>query len=1168
MAEDNKDLKSEVSQKEEETLKFWQENKIFEKTVATPAGAEPVGEFVFYDGPPFATGKPHFGHLLPTSLKDAIPRYQTMKGKRVRRRWGWDCHGLPIENIVEKELGLTDKASVEEFGLAKFNEKAREMVLRYTYEWERIIPRMGRFVDMDNDYRTMDWSYTETTWWIFKELYDKGLIYEGYKAMHICPHCETPLSNFEVNQGYKDVTDISVTVKFALTDQLNTFLLAWTTTPWTLPGNVALAVGLEIEYSRVTYQGADYIVASDRLKEVFKEGDFSVVETFLGQALIGKAYSPAFDYFSSNEALENKENGWQVYGADFVSTEEGTGIVHIAPAFGSDDMELGKEKNLPFIQHVSMNGRFTPEVTDFAGQAVKPKADPQATDIEIIKYLAGKDLLFSKAKIVHSYPHCWRCDAPLLNYATTSWFVDVSSFRDKLVLANSEVNWIPDHIKDGRFGKWLAGARDWAISRTRFWGSPIPVWKCESCQEVKVFGSLADYAKHFPSSGNNFIFLRHGQSESNTNNIMSSAIENPHHLTELGQEQAKQAGLSLKEKNIDLIFASPLVRTKETAEIVVEQLGLTSEDIIFDERIKEVQAGDFNNRPIEEYRNYFTGIADKFDRPCPGGETLAQLKQRVGDFLFDIDKQYQGKNILIISHEYPIWLLASVAAGLNQTETVAIKEGHDDFVTTGEIKEVTLVTLPRNDKHELDFHRPYVDEATFPCQCGGSFKRIPEIFDCWFESGAMPYAQEHYPFSEGEDFDPKNGKGLPADFIAEGLDQTRGWFYSLLVLSVALFGKAPYKNVIVNGLILAEDGRKMSKRLNNYPDMNLTLDKYGADAHRFYLLSSPAVRSEDFNFSEKGLAEVYRKNILRLENVASFFYLYKTDDLVIPAELDLSNILDRWIVSRLSETQIEIETNMDKLMLDRALRPIETFIDDLSTWYLRRSRERFKSDNENDSRQATETTGYVLLQFAKILAPFVPFLSERLYLSLPIENKKESVHLEAWPTYLPVETEVIANMTLARNLVEEALALRQKSGLKVRQPLSSLTVKDQVLSGQVDVLEIVKDEINVKEILFDENLTDKLSLDTDLTEALRLEGLARDLIRQIQDQRKKLGLKPTDRVVVYVDTQDFGRQVIEEFNQIISEAVGADEVLLSTGLEAESSLELDDLSFGIKIEVL
>ncbi|HYF10364.1 MAG TPA: class I tRNA ligase family protein, partial [Candidatus Paceibacterota bacterium] len=508
--EEKKTGKSDVALKEEATQRFWEERDIFKKS--ENRGEE---EFVFYDGPPFATGLPHYGHILAGTIKDAIPRYQVMRGKRLRRRWGWDCHGLPLENQIEAELGIKTKKDIEELGVATFVEKARSAVLRYAEDWKRIIPRLGRFVDMEDDYRTMDSTYTESVWWAFKTLYDKDLIYKNFKSMHLCPRCGTTLSNFEVNQGYKDITDLSVTIKFHLKPgqkfgkyetKDTAYLLAWTTTPWTLPGNVALAVNTDFSYTALRVAGVQelYILASDRVAEVFKEKDVEIVhDDIKGEDLVGLEYTPLFDYYV-NENLDNKENAWKVYAAPYVTLEDGTGIVHLAPAFGAEDMLLARQHKIPLIHHVGMDGKFTDKVRDFAGLEVKPKDDHQRTDIEIVKYLAHNNLLFAKAKVTHSYPHCWRCDTPLLNYAATSWFVKVPEIKSQIVKENKEIHWVPQSVGEYRFGNWLEGSPDWAISRSRFWGAPLPVWENAESGKRLVIGSLEELRVHMPRSGNRY----------------------------------------------------------------------------------------------------------------------------------------------------------------------------------------------------------------------------------------------------------------------------------------------------------------------------------------------------------------------------------------------------------------------------------------------------------------------------------------------------------------------------------------------------------------------------------------------------------------------------------------------------------------------------------------
>ena len=1109
-ADGEKMEKSEIAKKEEEILRFWQENKIFEKTEEKLS----TEEFVFYDGPPFATGLPHYGHILAGTIKDAIPRYQTMKGKRVKRRWGWDCHGLPLENIIEEELGLKTKKDILDYGIDKFNAAAKKAVLRYTDDWKWIVPRLGRFVDMDNDYKTMDASYTESVWWIFKTLYDKGLIYEGYKSMHICPRCETTLSNFEVNQGYKDVKDLAVTVKFELIDKPNNYLLAWTTTPWTLPGNVALAINPVIDYVAVTGDepGNVYIVAKERVEAVFGQ-KAKIVDEFKGQELVGKKYRPVFDYYAADESLKNRENGWQVYPADFVTTEEGTGIVHIAPAFGEDDLKLGQDKELPFVQHVGMDGRFKPEVKDWAGELVKPKDEPDKIDVEIIKYLAGKNLLFAKEKVTHSYPHCWRCETPLLNYAASSWFVKVSAFRDKLVAANQNIGWTPTHIKEGRFGRWLEGARDWAISRSRFWGAPLPVWQCDTCNQVKVIGSLPELAEQLPKAQNRYLALRHGEAESNVANRVSSQVDNQDNLTDIGRQKSAEVGQELKREGVDLIISSDFLRTKATAEIVADELSINREQIIFDPRLREIDAGELEGETWEHYQDFFRHHKHELEKKIPNGESLLDVRARVMNLLFELERDYAGKTILLVSHGLPVFSLLAGAKGVPDDKLADLKEGAGD-IKRSQIYEVEFNLLPRDERYSIDLHRPHIDELKLKCACGGEMVRVPEVFDCWFESGAMPYGQVGYRGEPLPEFNPISGEGYPAEFIAEGLDQTRGWFYSLLVLGVALFDRSPYKNVIANGLVLAEDGQKMSKRLRNYPDPLEVVNCYGADALRFYLLSSPVVRAEDLNFSETGVAEVSRQVIARLLNVVQFYNTYTSEaDLGEARPVATSHILDEWILARLYQIIEQTGRAFDNYELDRAARPLAEFIDDLSNWYLRRSRDRFHSDDQRDRESAIATTRLVLRETAKLVAPFLPFTAERVWQTLLIPGDAESVHLADWPTLGEVREEVINYMSQTRRLVELLLAERSESGIKVRQPLGRAIIKSEL---PAEYLALVKDEVNLKAIEVDPSQFNEVALDTEISPALRAEGQARELVRQLQEARKQQGLKPGDLAVATI----------------------------------------------------
>ena len=918
MAEEQQSPKSKIADREEQILAFWQKDNTFKKTLEKKS---PKGEFVFYDGPPFATGLPHYGHVLPSTIKDVIPRFKTMQGYHVPRKWGWDCHGLPVENIVEKELGFKSKKDIVDHGVEKFNASAKETVMRYADDWRKIIPRLGRWVDMVNDYRTMDTSYTESVWWSFKTLHDKGLVYEGFKSMHLCPRCETTLSNFEVTQGYKELTDTSVFVTFPIDGLANTFAVAWTTTPWTLPGNVALAVNPELQYAFVCITasnapelpaGNTYIVGADEaiLKRVFgkesfqfdpsaKVGSFTwngqavsfeAKKGVLGKTLIGQRYRPLFDYYAKEGALQNRDHGWKIYGGSFVTESDGTGIVHIAPAFGEDDYNLAIQEKLPFVQHVATNGTFKQEVTDFAGLSAKPKGNPKETDEKVAMHLKERGNLLLAVPFTHQYPHCWRCETPLLNFSAPSWFVKVSSMREKLVAENKKVTWVPKDVGEFRFGNWLAEAKDWAVSRSRFWGAPIPAWRCQRCRAVRVVGSIDELRKGTTERITKVTLLRHGESMKNRENIMDDSTDK-YPLTHDGKKRAKESAERIqKEGGADVIFASPMLRTKETAEIVGKHLGMP---VSIEEGLREVDSGDWDEKKIRdpsvkeaEEAYYVLPSEQHYVTPRGGtGESWKGVEERIMEAFYRLLEKHKGESVLLVTHEGPIIYLEKALKGLSLEETSRLFK---EIQFESYAEPITLYFDHVTNKL-VDLHRPYIDDVLLSCEdCAKKtgagrdlMRRVSEVFDCWYESGSMPFAQAHYPFnhSKRSSFNPEHGwltksSGFPADFIAEGLDQTRGWVYSLLVLGTALFDVSPFKSVVVNGIILAENGAKMSKRLKNYPDPLEVVEKYGADSLRWYLLSSPVVHGEDLRFSEKGVDEVSKKIFGRLDNVLAFYLLY------------------------------------------------------------------------------------------------------------------------------------------------------------------------------------------------------------------------------------------------------------------------------------------------------
>ena len=852
-------------QMEKSILEFWEEDKTFEKSVHNRDGA---AEFVFYDGPPFANGTPHYGHIMVSYVKDAVARFQTMNGKKVDRRLGWDCHGLPAEMSAEKQLNVSGRKQIEAYGVEKFNDFCRTDVLKYSNIWVDMFKRIGRWVDFSRDYKTMNLPFMESVIHNFKELYDKGLIYEDYRVLPYSWAAETPLSNFEVNLGYRDKTDNAITIMFTLSNGQK--ILVWTTTPWTLPSNLMLAVGKDIDYAVMNEDGQDYIIAEARLGAYKKQlENAQKVGSIKGADLVGMTYEPMFPYFKH---LKDK-GAFKVLSGEFVSTEDGTGVVHIAPGFGLDDFEVCRQydENFPVVCPVDEAGKFTAEITDYAGQQVFDTNEP------IMQWLKDNHLLVKKEQYTHTYPYCWRTDTPLIYKAMSSWFVKVTDVRDDMVKNNQEINWIPGHIKDGRFGKWLEGAKDWSISRNRFWGTPIPVWKSDNPKfpRIDVFGSLAE----------------------------------------------------IKEK---------------------------------------------------------TGI------------------------------------------------------------------------------EVT------------DLHKPYIDDVVYnnPDDPTGQTKmrRVLDVFDCWFESGSMPYAQVHYPFENKEWFESH----FPADFIVEAIDQTRGWFYTLTVLSTALHNKPAFKNCICTGLLMAEGGQKLSKRLKNYPDPNDILETIGSDALRWFLISSPVLKGGNVAVDKEGkeIAKASRKALIPFWNAYYFFTLYANAEGIKAQEITQSNdVLDSYILAKLKALASNVKADMESYEIARACTQIEDFLEILNNWYIRRTRARFW---DGEDLSAFNTLYTVLVNVAKIAAPLMPFMSEFVYKGLTGE---ESVHLADVPNLMAIadNNDLILKMDMVRSISSVAKSIREEHKLRNRLPLKSMIVAGDKAQSLTDFAEALKDEVNIKEVELKSDIADVAS---------------------------------------------------------------------------------------------
>lgn len=1138
--------KSKTAQREEEILKFWKENQIFEKTLKQTEGKK---EYVFYEGPPTANGKPGIHHLEARAFKDLVPRYKTMRGYHVRRKGGWDTHGLPVELQVEKQLGLKSKKEIEKYGIAGFNKKCKESVWEYVDLWEKFTDRIGYWVDLKNPYITYKNEYIESVWNVLKEINKKKLLYKDYKVVPWCPRCGTALSSHELAQGYQDDKDLSVYAKFKIKGFPNAYFLAWTTTPWTLPGNVALAVGENIEYVEAKVGEEILVLAKERLSVL--EGGYEIIATHKGKEMVGMEYEPLYGFLKNNFEQKDKEafgKAYKIYAADFVNTEDGTGIVHTAVMYGQDDFVLGTKIGLPKYHLVDDAGHFIKETEFLSLKFVKD----EETAVEIIKDLAHRNLLFKKEKYEHSYPHCWRCKTPLIYYARDSWYIRMSDLRDKLVKENEDINWEPSYIKDGRFGEWLKDIKDWAISRERYWGTPLPIWQDKE-GKVEIIGSIEEFKEKTKKGGNSYYTLRHGEAEQNIKDIINSDPKNVFHLTENGRKQVEEVSKKIKAKNINLIITSPFARCTETAEIVAEKIGLQKENIVVDERLWEFKKGpDFEGKEWGEYWNLFNNMRERFEKAPGGGENLFDLNKRAGDFIYDIEKKYSGKNILIVSHHGPIDAMNMVAMGADLDKLIELKEKGTFNSGFADFKELKFIPIPHNENYELDLHKPYIDEVELVDEKGASLTRVKEVMDVWFDSGAMPFAQDHYPFdfAQGKPF---NEKILyPADFISEAIDQTRGWFYTLHAIGVLMGKGKAYKNVICLGHILDAEGKKMSKSLGNIVDPWLMIDKYGVDALRLWMygVNQPG---DSKNFDERTVDEIVKKVFNILSNIFSFYSLH-ADKNIKPSNSS-ENVLDKWIVSKLEELLGEGTKYLEDYKIFEASRLIRDFSNDFSTWYIRRSRDRFKSENEEDRQNALSTTLFVLKELMKYMAPFTPFFAEDLYQNLKSESEPESVHLCEWPEAGKIEEEILESMEEARRVVSLALEKRNSAGIKVRQPLLKLKIKNSKLKDLEEYQSLVKDEVNVKEIIFDQNLEDEVELNTELNQDLINEGNVREFVRAIQSLRKEKGLVASEAVSLKVETNKEGKEFLEANAEQIKKPTNVNEFVFENNDGAELKIE-------------
>lgn len=1189
--------KSETALNEEKTLEFWRANKIFEKTLEKKS---PKGEFVFYEGPPTANGMPGIHHLEARAFKDIIPRFKTMQGFHVARKGGWDTHGLPVELQVEKKLGLKSKKEIENYGIEPFNQQCKESVWEYLDIWEKFTDRIGYWVDQENPYVTYEKTYMESVWNILKKVSErkvsgKDLLYKDYKVVPWCPRCGTALSSHELAQGYEDVKDLSVTAEFRVKNksEIPTSLLAWTTTPWTLPGNVALAVNPEISYVEIekkdmgTGAPVRFILAKDRLEAVFGKDEYKINREMKGSELIGLEYEPLYPYLADKFRNKNPEataafaKAYKVYGADFVTTTDGTGIVHTAVMYGQEDFDLGTKIGLPKFHLVSEDGHFLQDMGTLSVRFVKS----EETDIEIIKDLAHRGLLFKKEKYSHSYPHCWRCKTPLIYYARDSWYIRMSELRDKLVRENKKINWEPEHIKDGRFGEWLREVKDWAISRERYWGTPLPVWevveegngqvsgKNSAADEKIVVGSVSELKEMIPKR-NSYFLMRHGESEANAKGVINSNINSKNPLTAPGEGQVKSSAKKLRKKNIDIIITSPFARAKQSAEIISKEIGFKGK-IIEDTRIGEMRVADWDGKTWEEYQAQFSTVQERFSKKISPAENYEDARARVAAFMYDIDAKYKDKNILIVGHGAPLDLITLTSKGYSISEMPDYYYEND--FENAEVREIDWRNLPHNEKFEIDLHRPFIDTVELYDKNGRKLRRVKEVLDVWLDSGAMPFAQNHFPF--GKSLSRKIfgfGKKIPypADFISEAIDQTRGWFYTLHAVGVLMGRGNAYKNVICLGHILDAEGKKMSKSLGNIVNPWTMIDKYGVDALRMwmYTVNQPG---DSKNFDERSVDDIVKKVFNLSTNIAALYELY-ADGSIAPDNKS-TNILDTWIIARLNQFIEEGTESLNNFKVFEAARGIRDFLADFSTWYIRRSRDRFKSENAEEKKQALSTTRFVLLELSKYMAPFTPFYAEFLYRKVKVDEGLESVHLERWPKAGRVNRVALEEMAEVRRVVSLALEARAKSGLKIRQPLSALRLKNNILEGKKELLDLICDEINVKAVTFvkvektveasGEKTSEKaaeVELDTTITPELKEEGNLRELTRFIQDLRKKNGLNPGEKAALKISATDAGKKFIEKFQKDICQSTSMKSVDFVSEFSGDS-IEIEGMKFTLSL---